>query len=190
MVKVIIVFIIADLVLSLIYAKVPLFTFTRFWHSKRWERWEQKTYFQRFSESFFSFLIGFLICLAVNHYHEVNNPTGFEQMLIDGDAEYLVVFGEEYVGDADVALEIKQGHSPDKICKIISKICKEDYIQKGSDAQNVYTEGEAYIIMDGDKKIGKVTTFDRKFGVVLRFYWNSAETGNEKKAGTLSHREY
>ena len=170
MIKVIIVFIIADLVLSLIYAKIPIFT--RVWHFKRWERWEQKTYFQRFSESFFSVLIGFLICLAINHYHEVNNPTGFEQMLIDGDAEYLVVFGDEYVGDADLALEIKQGHSRDNICKIISKICKEDYIQKGSNALNVYTEGEAYIIMDGTVKIGKVTTFDRKFGMVLRFYWN------------------
>lgn len=138
MVKVIIVFTIADLVLSLIYAKIPLFT--RVW---RYKRWEQKTYFQRFSESFFSVLIGFLICLAINHYHEVNDPTGFEQMLIDGDAEYLVVFGEEYVGDADVALEIKQGHSRDDICKIISKICKEDYIQKGRNALNVYTEGEA-----------------------------------------------
>ena len=53
-----------------------------------------------------------------------------------GEAEYLVVFGEEYVGDA----------------------------------LNVYAEGEAYVIMDGDKKIGKVTTFDRKFDVVLRFY--------------------
>ena len=170
MVKVIIVFIIADLVLSLIYAKVPLFT--RFWNIRRLERWEQKSYFRRFSESFFFVLIGFLVCLAINHYQEVNNPTGFEQMLIDGDAEYLVVFGEEYLGDADVALEIKQGHSPDKICKIISKICKEDYIQKGSDALNVYADEDEYVIMDGDKKIGKVTTFDRKFGVVLRFYWN------------------
>ncbi|MDE6214172.1 MAG: hypothetical protein K2M70_11945 [Lachnospiraceae bacterium] len=176
MVKVIIAFTIADLVLSLIYAKIPLFT--RVWHFKRWERWEQKTYFQRFSESFFSVLIGFLICLAINYYHEVNNPTGFEQMLIDGDAEYLVVFGDEYVGDADVALEIKQGHSPDKICKIISSICKEDYIQKGSDTLKVYVEGDEYVIMDGDKKIGKVTTFDRKFGVVLRFYWNLSSTEN------------
>lgn len=164
MAKVIIGFIIADFVLSLICAKIPLFT-------RNSKRWEQKTYFRRFSEGFFPVLIVFLICLFIDYYHEVNNPTGFEQMLIDGDAEYLVVFGDDYVGDADVALEIKQGHSPDRICKIISSICKEDYIHKGSDALNVYAEGEEYVIMDGNVNIGRVTTFDRKFGMVLRFYW-------------------
>ncbi len=166
MVKVIIAFIIADFVLSLIRVKIPVFT-------RYGKKWEQKTYFQRFSEGFFPVLIVFLIGLSINYYHEVNNPTSYEQMLIDGDAEYLVVFGDDYIGDADVALEIKQGHSPDSICKIISNICKEDYIHKGGEALNVYADGEEYIIMDGDVNIGKVATLNRKFGVVLRFYWNS-----------------
>ena len=69
-------------------------------------------------------------------------------------------------------MTVQIGHSPDKICKIISSICKEDYIHKGSDDLNVYAEEEEYVIMDGDVNIGKVTTVDRKFGVILRFYWN------------------
>lgn len=113
-----------------------------------------------------------MIGISVYYQRENNIPTGFEQMLIDGEAEYLAVFGEDYDGDADVAFEIKQGHSPDKICKIISSICREDYIRKDSDNLNVYADGEEYVIMDGDVNIGKVTTVDRKFGVVLRFYWN------------------
>ena len=32
--------------------------------------------------------------------------------------------------------------------------------------------GLYYTELDGDVNIGKVTTVDRKFGVVLRFYWN------------------
>ena len=173
MVKAIIAFIIADFAVSLLHIKIPF-------HSQRFlifrpgavKSWEQKSYIRRFCECFFLSLAVFMICLLANYYHEVNNPTDFEQMLIDGEAEYLVVFGDEYIGDADTALEIKQGHSPDKISKIISNICKEDYMHKGSESLYVYAEGDEYIIMDGDVNIGKVTTLDRKFGVVLRFYWN------------------
>lgn len=173
MLQVIIIFIIADVILSLIYVKVPLF-------SQRYmifrpgtvKRWEQKSYIRRFCECFFPVLAVFLIGISVNYHHEINSPTGYEQMLIDGEAEYLAVFGEDYDGDADAAFEIRQGHSHDEICKIISSICREDYIRKGSDHLNVYAEGEEYVIMDGKVNIGKVTTFDRRFGVVLRFYWN------------------
>lgn len=164
MVKVIIAFIIADFVLSFIRMYMPLFT----WNGKKWQ---EQSHFQRFSNGFFPVLIGFLICLFINYYQEINNPTSYEQMLIDGDAEYFVVFGDEYVGDADIALEISRGHSPEKICKIIARICKEDYVAKGGDALNVFAEGENYVIMDGDVQIGNVDTVDRKFGVVLRFYW-------------------
>ncbi len=164
MVKVIIVFIIADFVLSFIRMYMPIFT----WNGKKWA---EQSHFQRFSSRFFPILIVFLICFFINYYQEVNNPTSYEQMLIDGDAEYLVVFGEEYVGDADIAFEIKRGQNPEKICKIIARICKEDYVSKGGNALNVSVEGEMYVIMDGDVKIGIVTTIDRKFGEVLRFYW-------------------
>lgn len=173
MMKMIIIFIIVDAILSLIYVKVPF-------HTQRYlifrpdaiKKWEQKSYIRRYCECFFPVLVVFLICISVNYYHENNTPTGFEQMLIDGEAEYLAVFGEDYDGDADAAFEIKQGQSSDKICEIISSICREDYIHKGNDNVNVYAEGGEYVIMDGNVNIGKVTTIDRKFGVVLRFYWN------------------
>ena len=173
MMKMIIIFIIVDAILSLIYVKIPF-------HTQRYlafrqdaiKKWEQKSYIRRFCECFFPVLVVFLIGLTLNYRHESNTPTGFEQMLIDGEAEYLAVFGEDYDGDADAAFEIKQGQSSDKICEIISSICREDYIHKGSDNLNVYAEGENYVIMDGNVNVGKVTTIDRKFGVVLRFYWN------------------
>lgn len=173
MLQVIIIFIIVDIILSLLYVKIPFF-------SQRYmifrpgtvQKWEQKSYIQRFCECFFTALAVFIICISVNYHHEINSPTDYEQMLINGEAEYLAVFGEDYDGDADVAFEIKQGHSPDKICKIIASICSEDYIHKERDNLNVYAEGEAYVIMDGNVNIGKVTTIERKFGVVLRFYWN------------------
>ena len=173
MLKVIMVFIIADVILSLLYVKIPF-------HTQRYlafrpdviKRWEQKSYIRRFCECFFPVLVVFMIGIFVNYQRENNSPTGYEQMLIDGEAEYLAVFGEDYDGDADAAFEIKQGHSPDKICKIIASICREDYINKSSDNLNVYAEGEGYVIMDGNVDIGNVTTVDRKFGVVLRFYWS------------------
>ena len=173
MLQVIIIFIIVDIILSLLHVKIPFF-------SQRYmifrpgtvQKWEHKSYIRRFCECFFPALAVFLICISVNYHHEKNSPTDYEQMLIDGEAEYLVVFGEDYDGDADVAFEIKQGYSPDKICKIISSICREDYIHRGSDNLNVYVDGEEYAITDGNVNIGKVTSFDRKFGVVLRFYWN------------------
>ena len=173
MLKVIIIFIIVDVIVSLLYAKIPFYT-QRYlaFRPDAIKRWEQKSYIRRFCESFFPVLVVFMIGISVYYQRENNIPTGFEQMLIDGEAEYLAVFGEDYDGDADVAFEIKQGHSPDKICKIISSICREDYIRKDSDNLNVYADGEEYVIMDGDVNIGKVTTVDRKFGVVLRFYWN------------------
>lgn len=165
MIKVIIAFTIADFVLSCIRMYIPLFT----WNGRKWE---ERSHFQRFSNGFSPVLIGFLICLFINYYQEINNPTSYEQMLIDGDTEYFVVFGDEYIGDADNAFEIKKGNSRDDICEIISDICNEDYIKKGGKFLNVITEGENYIIMNATEKIGKVTTVDRKFGVVLRFYWN------------------
>lgn len=80
MVKVIIAFIIADFVLSFIRMYMPLFT----WNGRKWEA---QSHFQRFANGFFPVLIGFLICLFINYYQEINNPTSYEQMLIDGDAE-------------------------------------------------------------------------------------------------------
>ena len=173
MLQVIIIFIIVDVIVSLLYVKIPFFN-QRFliFRPGTVKRWEQKSYIRRFCECFFPVLVVFLIGISIHYHHENNSPTGFEQMLIDGGAEYLAVFGEDYDGDADVAFEIKSGQSPDKICKIISDICREDYIRKGSDNLNVYAEGEEYVIMDGNVNIGKVITVDRKFGVVLRFYWN------------------
>ena len=173
MLQVIIIFIIADIIVSLLYVKFPFFS-QRFmvFRPGTIQKWEQKSYIRRFCECFFPALVVFLICISINYHHESNSPTGFEQMLIDGEAEYLAVFGEDYDGDADAAFEINQGYSSGEICKIISRICREDYISKGSDNLDVYAEGEEYVIMDGNVTIGKVTTFDRKFGVVLRFYWN------------------
>ena len=173
MLQVIIIFIIVDIIVSLIYVKVPFFSLRYLaFRPGTVKRWEEKSYIRRFCECFFPALAVFLVCFSIGYYHEINSPTGYEQMLIDGEARYLAVFGEDYDGDADVAFEIKQGYSSGEICKIISDICREDYIRKGSDNLNVYAEGEEYVIMDGNVNIGKVITVDRKFGVVLRFYWN------------------
>ena len=91
-------------------------------------------------------------------------------MLIDGEIEYTFSSNEKDVGDGDIAFEIKQGQSPDQICKIIADICSA--LQRGSDNLDVHMEDGEYIIMDGNVKIGRVTTFDSKFGEWLRFYWN------------------
>lgn len=171
MIKMIIVFIIVDAILSLIYIKVPF-------HSQRYlvfrpdaiKKWEQKSYIRRYCECFFAVLAVFLICISVNYYNEVNNPSSFEQMLIDGEIEYTFSSNEKDVGDGDIAFEIKQGQSSDQICKIIADIC--GVLQRGSDNLDVHMEDGEYIIMDGNVQIGRVTTFDSKFGEWLRFYWN------------------
>ncbi len=181
MIKTIIIFFIILFVFSAAGAIFPIFVRDTsifdvirhyFGYGSTMKKWKRESYFQRFIGIFFVGTIIGLISFGIGYYHDIHNPTGFEQMLLDGVAEYLVVVDDEYVGDADNAFEIKKGHSRDDICEIISDICNEDYINKGGKFLNVSTEGENYIIMNANGKIGKVTTVDRKFGVVLRFYWN------------------
>lgn len=181
MVKTIIVFFIILFVFSAAGAIFPIFVRDtsifdvvrhHFGYGSTMKKWEQQSYLRRFIGIFLVGTIIGLISFGIGHYQDIQNPTGFEQMLLDGEAEYLAVFGDEYIGDADNAFEIKKGHSRDDICEIISDICNEDYIKKGGKFLNVSTEGENYIIMNAAEKIGKVTMVERKFGVVLRFYWN------------------
>lgn len=169
MVKVIVAFIIADFILSLIRVKIPIFT-------RYGKKWEQKTYLQRFSEGFFPVLIVFLIALGINEYHEATTPNSIEQSLINNEQEYVFMYGIDEIEDADMVFEIKEGYSSAQICNLILKIMRDQsyksIVPDMSDNHDVAFENGEYIIMDGDKNIGKVTTYDMKFGVLLKFYWN------------------
>ena len=170
MLKVIGAYTIAAFFLSLINVKIPIF-------SRRYiYKWQEKTYLKRFCDTFFPAVIGFLILLGINEYKEATSPNIIEQSLINNEQEYVFMYGIDEIGDADMAFEIKQGYTSAQIRNLILKIIRDQsyksIVPNMSDSHDVSFENGEYIIIDGDKNIGKVTTYDMKFGVLLKFYWN------------------
>lgn len=170
MIKVIVAYTIAALFLSLLNAKIPIFSWRYFY------KWQEKTYLRRFCDTFFPAVIGFLILLGINEYREATRPNIIEQSLINNEQEYVFMYGIDEIEDADMAFEIKQGYTSAQIRNLVLKILRdqtyESIVPDISDRLDVSYENGEYIIMDGDGNIGKVTTYDMKFGVLLKFYWN------------------
>lgn len=170
MIKVIVAYTIAALFLSLLNAKIPIFSWRFFY------KWQEKTYLRRFCDTFIPAVIGFLILLGINEYREATSPNIIEQSLINNEQEYVLMYGIDEIGDADMAFEIKQGYTSAQIRNLVLKILRdqtyESIVPDISDRLDVSYENGEYIIMDGDGNIGKVTTYDMKFGVLLKFYWN------------------
>ena len=134
------------------------------------KQWENQTYKQRFCSSFFPVVIVFILIMVVNDYRRTHTPSFVEEMLENGQIEYIITHNEKFEY-ADLLCEIKKDSSQEDICRIITDICKAR--EMGSDSLNVYYDGERYyVIMDDKVRIGKVTTSELRFGTLLVFTWS------------------
>lgn len=161
--KAIMAFILADLCLSLIAVKIPLF---RQHNSKKWE---EETYLQRFCYCFFPSLIGFLLCVAVYSYKSANEPNSMEKALESGEWKYVLVTDINEIGDADIVYEISKGKDENEISQIIADICRT--LEKTSDQVEVYFEYTVFMIKDHNVIIGNVAVSEKKYGMLLKFRW-------------------
>lgn len=162
MLKVIIIFTLADICLSLVSIKIPLFR-------RNSKRWEEETYLQRFCNSFFVPLIVFVFLVMINSYRDAASPSRAEKMLNNDEVKYYLISDVNKIGNADIVYEIKKGTGQEEICAIISSICKE--LNKGSDDVYAYYEKEEFIIMDNGLYIGKAAISEIRYGTLLRFIW-------------------
>lgn len=166
MIKAIIGFALAALVLSLINMKIPLF------HRRNVLRWEKQTCLQRFCSTFFPSLIVFVICVMIFSYRNTNSPSDMEQKLESGELNYYLVTDAEEIGEADIVFEIKKDSDSGAICKIIPTICKEYNLTEGT--VRVSAENGEYIIRENNVPIGNVTVSEKEFGLLLKFKWRTS----------------
>lgn len=162
MLKAVIAFTLCDFFLSLIAIRIPLFR-------RRSKKWKEETYLQRFCAVFFPSLIAFVILVVVSNYKSANMPSDFEKMLDRGDMAYYLITDLDEIGNADIVFEIKKDSDQQKICEIISCICKE--LNRASSDVCVYPKNEEFVIMDHNETVGIVTVFEKKYGLLLKFIW-------------------
>lgn len=162
MIKMIIAFMIGDLLLSLLATKIPLFR-------RNSKKWEQETHVQRFSTVFFLPLIVFIIIVMIQNYNASGSPSDYEKMLERGEMDYFLVTAASEIGNADIVYEIKKEAGQNEICEIISDICME--LNKAGSGVYVYMENGEYIIRDNEVSVGRVIVSEKEYGKLLKFMW-------------------